>query len=67
MGMGDITRMAVAAVALNSNGLVWRPRWLITATEWSVAMGEDVMSPKTIATKGHSSNGWFGDITKQPL
>jgi hypothetical protein len=31
-----------------------------------VAMGDDVMSPKTIATEGHNSDGWFGDIMKEP-
>jgi hypothetical protein len=33
----------------------------------TVATGNNVMSPKTIATKGHSSDGWFGDITMEPL
>jgi hypothetical protein len=30
-------------------------------------MGDDVISPEPIATKGHSSDGWFGDITEEPL
>jgi hypothetical protein len=30
----------------------------------TVATDEDVMSPKTVATEGHSSDGRFGDITK---
>jgi hypothetical protein len=33
----------------------------------TVATGEDVMSPKPIATKGHSSDGRFGDITEESL
>jgi hypothetical protein len=33
-GLGEITQMAVAAIALSSNGLVWRPRWLVAATKW---------------------------------
>jgi hypothetical protein len=32
-----------------------------------VVMGDDVMSPKTVATEGHSSDGWFGDIMEKPL
>jgi hypothetical protein len=32
-----------------------------------VAMSDDVMSPKTIATEGHNSDGRFGDITEEPL
>jgi hypothetical protein len=30
-----------------------------------VAMGDDVMSPKTIATEGHNSDRRFGDIMKE--
>jgi hypothetical protein len=33
----------------------------------AVAMSKDVMSHKTVATEGHSSDGWFGDIMKEPL
>jgi hypothetical protein len=33
----------------------------------TVATGDDVMSPKTVATKGHNIDGWFGDITKEAL
>jgi hypothetical protein len=33
----------------------------------TVAIGEDVMSPKTVAIEGHNSDGWFGDITDEPL
>jgi hypothetical protein len=33
----------------------------------TVATGEDVMLPKTIATEGHNSDGRFGDITEEPL
>jgi hypothetical protein len=33
----------------------------------TVAMSKDVMSPKTVATEVHSSDGWFGDITEEPL
>jgi hypothetical protein len=29
----------------------------------TVATDEDVMSPKTVATEDHSSDGWFSDIT----
>jgi hypothetical protein len=32
-----------------------------------VAMGDDVMSPKTVATEGHNRDGLFGDITEEPL
>jgi hypothetical protein len=33
----------------------------------TVAMSEDVISPKTIVTEGHSSDDWFGDIMEEPL
>jgi hypothetical protein len=33
----------------------------------TVAMSDDVMSLKIIATKGHNSDRWFGDITEEPL
>jgi hypothetical protein len=33
----------------------------------TIAMGEDMISPKTVATEGHSSNGWFSDITDKSL
>jgi hypothetical protein len=33
----------------------------------TVAMDEDVMSPKTVATEDHNSDGRFSDITKEPL
>jgi hypothetical protein len=33
----------------------------------TVAMGEDVISSKPVATEDHNSDGWFGDITKEPL
>jgi hypothetical protein len=33
----------------------------------TVAIGEDVMSPKTVVIEGHSSDGRFGDITDEPL
>jgi hypothetical protein len=33
----------------------------------TVATGDDVMSPKTVATEGHSSDERFGDITEEPL
>jgi hypothetical protein len=32
-----------------------------------IAMGKDMMSAKTVATEGHNSDGWFGDITNEPL
>jgi hypothetical protein len=32
-----------------------------------VATGEDVMSPKPVATEGYNSNGWFTDITEEPM
>jgi hypothetical protein len=32
-----------------------------------VAIGKDVMSLELIATEGHNSDGWFGDITEVPL
>jgi hypothetical protein len=60
MGLGDITRMAIAIVALT----IGIRRWYQMVT---AAMGKDVMSPKTIATEGHSSDGWFGDITEKSL
>jgi hypothetical protein len=33
----------------------------------TVAMGEDVMSPTTVATNDHNSDGRFGDITEESL
>jgi hypothetical protein len=33
----------------------------------TVATGEDVMSPKTIATEVHNRDGQFGNITEEPL
>jgi hypothetical protein len=33
----------------------------------TVAMGEDVMSAKTVATEGHNSDGRFGDITDESM
>jgi hypothetical protein len=30
----------------------------------TVVMGKDVMSPKTVDTEGHNSDGRFGDITE---
>jgi hypothetical protein len=33
----------------------------------TIAMGEDMISPKTVATEGHSNNGRFSDITDEPL
>jgi hypothetical protein len=33
----------------------------------TVAMGDDVMSLKTIGTEGHSSDGRLGDITDELL
>jgi hypothetical protein len=33
----------------------------------TVATVEDVMSPEPIVTEGHSSDGRFGDITKEAL
>jgi hypothetical protein len=33
----------------------------------TVATGDDVMSPNTIATEGHSNDRRFGDITEVPL
>jgi hypothetical protein len=32
-----------------------------------IATGEDMMSPKTVATEVHSSDGQFSDITNEPL
>jgi hypothetical protein len=32
-----------------------------------VATGDNVMSPKTVAIEGYSSDGQFGDITEEPL
>jgi hypothetical protein len=32
-----------------------------------VAMGEDVMSPEPTATKGHSNDGRFSDVTEEQL
>jgi hypothetical protein len=31
----------------------------------TIEIGEDTMSPKTVATEGHSSDGQFGDITNK--
>jgi hypothetical protein len=33
----------------------------------TIAMSDDMMSPKTVAIEGHSSDGRFGDITDEPL
>jgi hypothetical protein len=33
----------------------------------TVATGEDVMSPKTIATEGHNNDGWFDDIIEETM
>jgi hypothetical protein len=33
----------------------------------TIAMGEDMISTKSVATEGHRSDGWFGDITNEPL
>jgi hypothetical protein len=33
----------------------------------TVAMGNDVMSPKTVGTEGHNSDWWFGDIMEEAL
>jgi hypothetical protein len=33
----------------------------------TIVTDEERMSPKTIATEGHSSDRWFGDITDEPL
>jgi hypothetical protein len=33
----------------------------------TVATGEDVMSPKTIATEGHNSDEQFSDIIDESL
>jgi hypothetical protein len=33
----------------------------------TVVTGDDVMSPKTIATKDYSSDGRFSDIIEKPL
>jgi hypothetical protein len=33
----------------------------------TIAMGEDMMSPKIFTTEGHGSDGRFSDITDEPL
>jgi hypothetical protein len=33
----------------------------------TIATGEDVITPKTVATEGHVSDGWFGDISDESL
>jgi hypothetical protein len=33
----------------------------------TIAMGRDMMSPMIVATKVHSSDERFGDITDEPL
>jgi hypothetical protein len=33
----------------------------------TIAMGEDMMSPMTVATEGHNSDRWFDDITNEAL
>jgi hypothetical protein len=33
----------------------------------TIAMGEYMMSSKTVATEGHNSDGMFDDITDEPL
>jgi hypothetical protein len=32
-----------------------------------VTTGEDVMPPEPVTTKGYNSDGWFTDITDDPL
>jgi hypothetical protein len=32
-----------------------------------VGLGDDVMSPKTVAIEGHKSDWHFGDITEESL
>jgi hypothetical protein len=32
----------------------------------TIATGEDMMSPKIVATKGHNNDGRFDDITDEP-
>jgi hypothetical protein len=32
-----------------------------------IAMGEDIVSPKIVATEDHSNDGHFGEITDEPL
>jgi hypothetical protein len=32
----------------------------------TLATGEDVMSPKTVVTEDHNSNGQYSDITEEP-
>jgi hypothetical protein len=32
-----------------------------------IAMSEDMMSPKTVGTEVHNSDGQFGDITDESL
>jgi hypothetical protein len=33
----------------------------------TIAMGEDMISANTVAIEDHNSDGWFGDITDEPL
>jgi hypothetical protein len=33
----------------------------------TIAMGEDMISTKSVATEGHRSDGRFSDITDEPL
>jgi hypothetical protein len=69
MSPGNIIRMVITVVALSSNEL---DRVMSTVARRCyrmviVAMGKDAMPPNTVATKGHSNDGRFGDITDKPL
>jgi hypothetical protein len=33
----------------------------------TIATGEDMMSPKTVAIESLNNDGWFGDITDESL
>jgi hypothetical protein len=67
-GPGDINQPPITIVALSSNGLV--RRHTITRHCYRlviVATGYAVMSPTSISTEGHNSDGRFDDITEGPL
>jgi hypothetical protein len=45
----------------------WINKLFVVYQMATTEIGEDMMSPKTVAAEGHNSDGRFGDITDEPL
>jgi hypothetical protein len=60
IGLGDITQIVVAAVALSSNGLVGCLRWLGHYCDPLVATGSGDITQIAVAAVALSSNGLVG-------